>query len=150
MHFFVCVYVYVYVCMYVVYMYVYVCMNVCVCTYVVCMFVCVCTYACMYGCIYLCVRMYVYIYKYILCMHVCIYVCMKNVCIFYSLHAPLLGIILHALLWYLQIQCLEISTLIVSYYEISLIYLMWFIYHFVYFVKRILVSKFNKYFKMYV
>jgi len=43
--------------------------------------------------------------------------------VFFLLHAPLLGIILHALLWYLQIQCLEISTLIISYYEISLIYL---------------------------
>jgi len=42
---------------------------------------------------------------------------------FILLHAPLLVVILHALLWYLQTQCLEISTLIISYYEISLIYL---------------------------
>ena len=52
-----------------------------------------------------------------MCVRVCVCVCI------FLLHVPLLGVILHALLWYLQIQCLEISTLIISYYEISLIYL---------------------------
>jgi len=65
-------------------------------------------YVCMYVCRY--VSMYV-------CMYVGRYV------FFILLHAPLLVVILHALLWYLQTQCLEISTLIISYYEISLIYL---------------------------
>ena len=54
------------------------------------------------------------------CVCVYIYIC---VCVCFLLHAPLLGVILHALLWYLQIQCLEMSTFIISYYEISLIYL---------------------------
>jgi hypothetical protein len=67
-----------------------------------------------------CIYIYIYIYIYMcvcVCVYVYIYVC---VCIF-LLHAPSLGVILHALLWYLQIQCLEISTMIISYYEISLI-----------------------------
>ena len=54
-------------------------MCVYVCMYYVCMYVCVCVYVCIY----------------VLCMYVCMYVC---VCVFFLLllHAPLLGVILHA------------------------------------------------------
>jgi hypothetical protein len=37
------------------------------------------------------------------------------------LHAPLLGVMLHALLLYLQLQSLETITLIVAHYKVCLI-----------------------------
>ena len=69
---------------------------------------------------------------------------------FVLLHAPLLAVILHALLWYIPIQCLEIVTLIITHYEVSLICLLWWIWHFVRFIKRDFVSKFNKYLKYFL
>ena len=69
--------------------------------------------------------------------------------LFLLLHAPLLGVILHALMWYLQLQSLETITLIVAHYEVCLISLAWWIWHFLKFIKRDLISKFNKYFKMF-
>ena len=51
-------------------------------------------------------------------------------------------------MWYLQLQSLETLTLIIAHYEVSLICLEWWIRHFVKFIKRDLISKFNKYFKM--
>jgi hypothetical protein len=90
----------------------------------VCMYTCmhVCMYVCMYVCAY--VRMYIcmcvcmYICTYV-CTYVCVYACMY-VHMYFLLHAPLLGIILHALF---QIQCITISTLIIMYYKVGLIYL---------------------------
>ena len=41
--------------------------------------------------------------------------------LFLLLHVPLLGVILHALMWYLKLQNLEIITLIVAHYVVSLI-----------------------------
>jgi len=123
----VCMHVCMYVCMYIqyvcmVYMYsMCIYMYVCVCVYIYIYIYVYSMYVCMYIYIYvMCVCIYIYIYTHTVCVYVCM--CVQYF-VFFSLHAPLLAVLLHALLWYLQIQCLEISTLIISYYEISLIYL---------------------------
>jgi hypothetical protein len=52
---YVCIYIYMYVCMYVcVCIYMYVCMCVCVC---------VCVYVCMYVCLFVCLFVCMYVYK---------------------------------------------------------------------------------------
>jgi len=73
------------------------------------------TYVCTYAWyVHMCVCVCVYIYIY-----VCVY--------FLLFHAPLLGVILHVLMWYIQIQCLELVTWINTHYEVSLICLVWWI-----------------------
>jgi hypothetical protein len=75
-----------------------------------------------YGLSYSCKHRYLWITlvcvhaRVCVCERACMYVCM---CLF-LLHAPLLEVILHALL---QIQCITISTLIITYYRVNLIYL---------------------------
>ena len=76
-----CIYIYMYVCMYVrVYVHVYVCIYVCICTHVfACIYTCICVYMYIYVCMY--VHVYIYAFPFVA---TCVYVYHYHVQICYN------------------------------------------------------------------
>ena len=77
---YICIYVYMYTCIYVLYVYMYICIiHMYICMYVymyICIYVCMekCKNVNMHICIYVYMYICIYVYMYV-CMYVCIYIC---------------------------------------------------------------------------